>query len=128
VTAKVQSRTKHVFRSSTVPAHGFALAIKTVIKANDALGSISLNGHGAVFDGDYSETANEDYIGVLSAITPIGFTASPSEDGQSIALTWAYVDLNTESRRVIDKFIIEVFNPDTGRYEPYDGGTGEVTA
>jgi hypothetical protein len=128
VTEKARNRSRHVFAQKAVPAHGWAVAIKTVIEANDATGRISLNGHGVVFDGEYVGTADEDYIGVLSSVTPIGFTALPVEGGDSIALTWSYVDLNTDNRRVIDKFIIEVYNPDTGEYEPYDGGTGEVPA
>jgi hypothetical protein len=128
VTEKAKARGRHVFEQKDVPAHGWAVAIKTVIKANETTGQISLNGHGVVFDGDYVGTADEDYIGVLSSVTPIGFTAMPVDSGDSIALTWSYVDLNTDNRRVIDKFIIEVFNPTTGEYEPYDGGTGEIIA
>jgi len=128
VTDKVLKRSKHVFEQKEIPAHGWAIAIKTIIEAHETTGEIALNGHGVVFDGDYVGSADEDYIGVLSAITPIGFTALPVDNGNSIALTWTYVDLNTPSRRVTDKFIVEVFNTTTGEYEPYDGATGEILA
>lgn len=128
VTEKARSRGKHVFLQKEEPAHGWAIAIKTVINANETVGEIALNGHGVVFDGDYTGTADEDYIGVLSAITPMGFTALPVDSGNSIALTWTYADLNTPTRRVTDKFIIEVYNPATQEYEPYDGASGEIIA
>ena len=128
VTDKAITRSRYVFKQKEVPLHGWAIAIKTVIAANESTGRISLNGHGVVFDGDYVETADEDYIGVLSSITPIGFTALPVDGGSSIALTWSYVDLNTDSRRIIDKFIVEVYDPETGEYVPYDGATGEIMA
>ena len=38
------------------------------------------------------------------------------------------MDLNTDNRRVIDKFIIEVYDPETGEYKPYDGNNGEIQA
>lgn len=128
VTEKAKIRSRYVFQQMNVPAHGWAVAIKTVIQANETTGRISLNGHGVVFDGDYVGTADEDYIGVLPAITPIGFTALPVNGGNQIALSWSYVDLNTDNRRIIDKFIIDVYNPTTQEYEPYDGGTGEILA
>lgn len=128
VTEQVKNRTKIIFPRTNIPAHGWALAIKTVIKANQSTGRISFNGHGAVFDGDYQELVTEDYIGVLSALTPIGFQAVPTQDGASVNLTWAYVDLNTPHKRIIDKFIVEVYNPETGTYEPYDGIKGEIVA
>lgn len=128
ITEQVKKRTKIIFPNTGIPVHGWALAIKTVIKANQSTGRISFNGHGAVFDGDYQELMTEDYIGVLSALTPIGFQAVPTQDGSSINLTWAYVDLNTPHKRIIDKFIVEVYNPDTGVYEPYDGVKGEIVA
>lgn len=128
ITTAVQTKAKHIFTNIEPPAHGWALAVKTVIKANDCLGTISLNGHGAVFDGDYINTTNEDYIGALAAITPVAFQAIPTNNGNTIALSWSYVDLNAQGRRIIDKFVIEVYNPATGLYEPFDGNKGEVLA
>ena len=128
VTQNIIERKKFIFPSNTVPEHGWAIALKTVINANDSTGQISFNGHGVVFDGDYSETTNEDYVGVISSLTPIAFQALPSIDGSELALSWAYVDLNSDNRRIIDKFVVEVYNPATGLYEPYDGNKGEITA
>ncbi len=128
VTEYVASRKKFVFKNRAAPASGWAIAIKTVIDANESTGIISFNGHGVVFDGDYSETINEDYVGVISALTPISFQALPSIDGDTLTLSWAYVDLNSDNRRIIDKFILEVYNPATGLYEPYDGDKGEIIA
>jgi hypothetical protein len=128
ITEAVKNKSKIVFQNTSTPPHGWAIAVKTIIKANESTGRISFNGHGVVFDGDYQELVTEDYIGVLSAITPIGFQAIPSADGSSIGLTWAYVDLNTQHKRIIDKFIVEVYNPATGKYEPYDGVNGEIMA
>lgn len=128
VTEHVAKRRKFVFRDDIIPAHGWAVAIKTVINANQTTGAISFNGHGVVFDGDYSETINEDYVGVVSALTPISFQALPSIDGNTLTLSWAYMDLNSGNRRIIDKFVLEVYNPETGFYEPYDGDKGEILA
>lgn len=128
VTDYISSRKKFIFPKDQVPTRGWAVAIKTEIFANDATGEIAFNGHGVVFDGDYTETSNEDYIGVVSALTPIAFQAVPSVDGTNLTLSWAYMDLNSENRRIIDKFVIEVYNPATGLYEPYDGNKGEVSA
>jgi len=128
VSQNIVERKKFVFPSNVIPDHGWAIAIKTNIEANDSVGQISFNGHGVVFDGDYSETVNEDYVGVISSLTPIAFQALPSIDGSELALSWAYVDLNSDNRRIIDKFIVEVYNPATGLYEPYDGNKGEITA
>lgn len=128
ITENVASRTKYVFKNTAPPEHGWALAVKTVIEANESTGLIALDGHGVVFDGNYVDTNNEDYIGTLSALTPVGFQAYPTTDTNMIALNWSYVDLNSQGRRIIDKFIIEVYNPTTGLYEPYDGVNGEVLA